>query len=185
MSPANSRWLAFTPMLPVMLILLANILSAAVAIQYAPLAPFSRMTAITGFSACLTACAISSVATGLPPGLFISRSIAFISLFSSAFSIRSTIALLLTPVAQVVGPSVVMIPSIGITAMFPVSSSDGTNSDAKLASIIMKIRNMKTLIRTLITLQVVPRICQPVIFDFSTFFFAIVLLFHFVPLYWL
>lgn len=59
MSPANSRCDARTPMLPVMESGFAQISCAAVAIQYPPDAPVSRMTAIVGFLTVLITCAIS------------------------------------------------------------------------------------------------------------------------------
>ncbi len=165
----NSSLLACTPMLPVTLILFAKILSAAVAIQYAPDAPLSRMTATVVLFVSFSAVAISSVATGVPPGLSISSSIAFMSSFSAAFSINSTIVSLFVPGVNE-SSFVWIIPSIGMTAMFPVASSDGMNEPITLKNTMAKIRNNSVLIPMLIIFQVFLRICPPVNSGFVSFF---------------
>jgi len=58
-------------MLPVMESGCAMMWSADDAIQYAPLAPTSRIHATVGFVLFRTADAISADATGVPPGLLI------------------------------------------------------------------------------------------------------------------
>ena len=78
-------------MLPVIDNSSATILSAELAIQYAPDAPTSRIKATLGLSSFLTASAISLLAKTVPPGELISNITAFMFLFSSAFLIREFI----------------------------------------------------------------------------------------------
>jgi len=168
-------------MLPVELILFANILSAAVAIQYAPDAPVSLMTAIFVLLTSLMAVVISSVATGVPPGLLISSSIALMSLFLSACSISLTISALFTPGVNVES-SVLIIPDICITATFP-RPIVGANELMKLYIIIEKMRRSIMLIPMLIIFQVALIISPPVTVLRSSFFcmvLSVVFLFIYV-----
>ena len=109
-------------MLPVIERGLATISSALLAAQYAPDVPMSLISATTGFFAFLAALATSSLATALPPGEFMSSSIAFIAGFLSAFSM-----LLLMCSADAVAPpssvssfSEVITPFIFMCAVLPV-----------------------------------------------------------------
>lgn len=97
---------------------LAMMWSDSLAIQYAPLAPASRIQATTGLSICSTARVISSLATALPPGLLISRSTAAIDGSSSACSSQRVIWVLLAVWVErsPVGDSMVITPVTGMTA---------------------------------------------------------------------
>ncbi len=81
-----------TPILPTIEELLATILSEPEAARYAPDAPESLIHDTTGFLQSLTSSMISSLATGVPPGLFISRRIALTDLSDSAVLICSLIS---------------------------------------------------------------------------------------------
>ena len=101
-----------------MLMRLAMMWSASLAIQYAPLAPASLIQATTGLSTCSTARVISSLATALPPGLLISRSMACIRSSSFACSSQRVIWVLLAVcvVRNPVGDWMVITPLMGMTA---------------------------------------------------------------------
>ena len=113
--------------------------SASLAIQYAPLAPDSRIQATTGLSTCLSACTISSLATALPPGLLISRSIACMFLSSLASSSHRVICVLLAlcVLRNPLTDSVVMIPVTGMMAT-PFPFVGATLLIALARSIIMR-----------------------------------------------
>lgn len=143
-------------------------MSAALAIQYAPLAPVSRITAIVVLFAVFTAFAISSVATGVPPGLFISNIIALISSFSCAFSISSIIVELFAPLVNV-SSVVVIAPLIGITAMFPFSMT-GANALSMLRKNSTKIIVISVLIPMLIILHVFLSMSHPLFCCVNCFF---------------
>ena len=87
-------------MLPVIDNSSAIIKSAELAIQYAPDAPTSLITAITGLFKFLTESAISLDATTVPPGEFISRITAFILPSSFAFFNSFKIEVTLEPVCS-------------------------------------------------------------------------------------
>src|SRR3989344_2588857 len=106
-------------MLPVIESSSAIILLLELAIQYAPEAPTSLITATFGFPRFLTASANSLEAITVPPGELISRTTAFIELsslaFFNAFNIESTSALELSNGND--ESEVEIIPFIGITTI--------------------------------------------------------------------
>lgn len=160
-------------MLPVMLILFAKTRSAAVAIQNAPLAPVSLMTLTVVLFVSLTARAISSLATGAPPGLLMSRMIALIFSSSSALVMRSMMSVLFTPCAvnACMSPTV-MGPRMGMTAMFPsLNSSTPPKRASVLAKNMRKMRKKSRLNPALMILNITFVMVHRSYF-FFTFFFA-------------